>query len=104
FFSIFGNLTAPLLNRASITSDYYSADARQRQAVIRYERAILEAYIEVVNRMSLVDTLEASYLGRARRVELLAQSIEVANRLFAAAHADYLEVLTARRDSLAAQL
>lgn len=104
FFAIFGNLTAPLLNRTSITSGYFSADARQRQAVIGYERAILNAYIEVVTRLSLVDALDASYLVRARSVELLRQSIETANRLFAAAHADYLEVLTARRDSLAAQL
>ncbi|MGE0784039.1 MAG: TolC family protein [Sandaracinaceae bacterium] len=104
FFAIFGNITAPLLNRTQITSGYYTADAQQRQAIIGYERAILNAYIEVVNRLSLVDFLQASYLVRERRVDRLLESIDISMRLFANAHADYLEVLTARRDSLDAQL
>ena len=104
FYSLFGGLTAPLLNRSGIQADYFSADAQQRQAVIGYERAILNAYIEVVNRASLVRNLADSYEVRVRRVERLSESIEISNRLFNSARADYLEVLTARRDSLNAQL
>jgi len=104
FFELFGNLTAPLLNRASITAGYFGADARRRQAVIHYERAILTAYIEVVNGLSRVENLAASYELTERRVQRLSESIAISNRLFNSAHADYLEVLTARRDSLNAQL
>lgn len=104
FYGIFASLTAPLLNRANITAGYFGADARQRQAVVEYERAILQAYIEVANRLSLVDNLATSYTMRERRVTRLAESIDIATRLFNAARADYLEVLTARRDSLDAQL
>ncbi len=104
FYSIFAGLTAPLLNRTGITADYFSADAMQRQAVINYERSILNAYIEVVNRLNLVENLAQSYQLTEQRVARLNQSIEMANQLFAAARADYLEVLTARRDALDAQL
>lgn len=102
--NIVGNLTAPLFNRTAIEAGYYGADARQRQAVIAYERAILTAYLEVINRISLVHNLAASYEVREQRVERLRQSIEISMRLFNSAHANYLEVLTARRDSLDAQL
>ncbi len=104
FYSIFAGLTAPLLNRSQITAGYYSADAAQRQAVIEYERAILNAYIEVVNQVNLVDNLAASFRARERRVTRLHESVDIATRLFNAARADYLEVLTARRDSLDAEL
>ena len=103
-YNLFANLTAPLLNRNAITAGYYSADARQRQAVIGYERAILTAYMEVVNRLSLIENLGRSFEARARRVERLTDSIEISNTLFDSARADYLEVLTARRDSLDAQM
>ncbi len=104
FFSIFGNLTAPLFNRSGITANYYSADAQQRQAVIGYERAILEAYIEVVNRLNLVENLARSYELRLQQVERLREAVDMSTRLFNAARADYLEVLTARRESLDAEL
>ncbi|MCB9593034.1 MAG: efflux transporter outer membrane subunit [Sandaracinaceae bacterium] len=104
FFAVFGNLTAPLLNRTGITADYFSADARQRQAVINYERTILSAYIEVVNRLNLVENLAGSYAVRERRVARLSDSIDISTQLFQSARADYLEVLTARRESLDAQL
>lgn len=104
FYTIFANLTAPLLNRTGITAGYFSSDAVQRQAVINYERSILNGYIEVVNRLNLVQNLASIYEARSQRVAQLAASIDIANQLFNSAHADYLEVLTARRDSLDAQL
>lgn len=104
FFNLFGSLTAPLFNRSGITASYFSSDASQRQAVLQYEQSILAAYIEVVNRLNLVQNLARSYELREQQVERLRESVEMSTRLFNAARADYLEVLTARRESLEAQL
>lgn len=103
-FHLFGNLTAPLINRSGITADYYSSDARQRQAVLEYERTVLQAFVEVRNRLSLVGNLERTFELRRQRVQRLREAMEMSNRLFLAARADYLEVLTARRDTLEAEL
>jgi NodT family efflux transporter outer membrane factor (OMF) lipoprotein len=103
-FSIFGNLAAPLLNRRNITAEYFTADAIQMRAVLVYERSILSGYVEVVNRMNLIENLTQSYELREQQVDRLNQSIELSTQLFNAARADYLEVLTARRDSLEAQI
>ncbi len=103
-FSIFGNLTAPLINRRSITAAYYTADAQQMRAVLVYERSILSGYTEVVTRMNLIENLTLAYEQRKQQVDQLHQAIELSTQLFNAARADYLEVLTARRDALEAQI
>src|SRR4029079_12213531 len=46
-----GELTAPMVNRLALQADYQTANARQLQAVYDYQRTVLNAYIEVVNRM-----------------------------------------------------
>lgn len=103
-YSLAASLTAPLLNRANLTAQYFGADARQMQSVFKYERAIRSAFMEVANRLSLLDNLARSYALRSEQVGHLQQSIEQSTLLFRSARADYLEVLTARRDALEAQL
>ena len=47
-------MTAPLLNRNAITADYFSSNSRQMQAVLKYERAILSAYLDVNTGINLL--------------------------------------------------
>jgi len=99
-FSLFGGLTAPLINRNAIKATYYSANARQIQTVYNYQRTILNAYIEVANQLSNISNLEKSYDLKAKQVEALTESIEISNGLFRSARADYMEVLLTQRDAL----
>ncbi len=99
-YSLAGNLMQPLINRNAIKASYYSANARQIQAVYDYERTILTAYIEVANQLSNISNLEKSYDLRAQQVQTLTQSIDISTRLFKSARADYMEVLLTQRDAL----
>lgn len=103
-YSLAGHLTAPLLNRAAITAQYRSANARQLQAVFGYERTVLQAFTDVANQLAMIGNLQKSYELEAQQVEKLGSAVEVSNILFRAARADYMEVLLTRRDSLDAQL
>ena len=103
-YSLFANLTAPLLNRNDIKADYFGANAEQMQAVLRYERSILNAHIEVVNGVQRIQNLAEAFELKQQRVDRLTESIEISNQLFFSARADYLEVLTTRRDALEAQI
>jgi len=103
-YSIIGDLTAPLLNRTSIKAEYKSASSRQIQAVVNYQRTVLNAYLEVVNQMSNIGNLQKSYDLKAGQVNALTQSIDISNDLFRSARADYLEVLMTQRDALEAKL
>ncbi|GAB3835489.1 TolC family protein [Hymenobacter jeollabukensis] len=98
--SLAGDLAAPLINRNGIKALYYSANARQTQAVYDYERTILNAYIEVANQMANISNLQNSYEAKAREVQALNQSINISTSLFNSARADYTEVLFTQRDAL----
>ena len=99
-YSLAGDLVAPVVNRNAIKAEYYSANARQIQAVYDYERTILIACIEVANQLSNLTNLQRSYDLEARQVQALNQSITISNALFRSARADYMEVLMTQRDAL----
>lgn len=103
-YNVAGNLSAPLLNRAAITADYRTANAKQLQAVYNYERTILQAFTDVANQAALISNLGKSYELQHQQVDTLARSVEISSLLFQQARADYMEVLLTRRDSLEAQL
>lgn len=99
-YSIAGDIARPLVNRNAIKAMYYSANAKQIQAVYNYERTILNAYIEVANQLSNINNLERSYDLKSQEVQALTQSITISNNLFRSARADYMEVLLTQRDAL----
>ncbi|HYZ84900.1 MAG TPA: TolC family protein, partial [Bryobacteraceae bacterium] len=102
-FTLFGKAFAPLLNRKGIKADYFSANSREMQAVLHYERAVLIAFVEVSNRVSLTRNLSQGYGLKQQQVDRLAQSVDISTELFNLNRAEYLEVLTARRELLEAQ-
>ncbi|MTI41810.1 TolC family protein [Fulvivirga lutimaris] len=102
-YSLAGDVMAPLVNRNAIKADYMSANAAQIQAVYNYEQAVLNAYIEVVNKLSLISNLNSSYELKAQQVEALTQSITISTVLFRSARADYMEVLLTQREALEAK-
>lgn len=99
-YSLAGDLTAPLINKNAIKATYYSANAKQLQAVYNYDRTVLNAYIEVANQLSNIYNLEKSYDLKAQQVQALTQSITISNDLFKSARADYMEVLLTQREAL----
>ncbi|MDB5234769.1 MAG: transporter [Hymenobacter sp.] len=99
-YSLGGDLAAPLFNRNGIKATYYTANALQTQAVYRYEKTVLNAYIEVTNQLSNISNLEKSYDAKAREVAALNQSVDISNSLFRSARAEYTEVLFTQRDAL----
>jgi multidrug efflux system outer membrane protein len=104
FYSAVGGLTAPLLNRMAIKADYFSANSKQIQAVYDYERAILNAYTEVVNHLSLVVNMQTALELKMKQAEALQNAADTSTILYKAARADYVEVLLTRRDALEAQM
>ncbi|MEO6282007.1 MAG: TolC family protein [Dyadobacter sp.] len=98
--TLVADLAGPLINKNAIQATYYSANAKQVQAIYNYERTVLNAYIEVVNQLSNINNLQQSYLTKTAEVQALNESTNIANRLFASARADYMEVLLTQREAL----
>ena len=54
----------------------------------------------MVNELTGISNLEKSFLLKSEEVDVLRQSINIANVLFKSARADYMEVLLTQRDAL----
>lgn len=103
-YSLVGDIAGPLINRNAIKAEFYSANARQLQAMYNYEKTLLNAYLEVSTQLSRIDNLGKSYDLKSKQVDALNRSIDVSNDLFKSARADYFEVLMTQRDALEAKL
>src|SRR5262249_7017568 len=99
-----GDLVAPLINRRAIQAEYATANARQLQSVYDYQRVILNAFTEVVNRVSRVENYRRSIEIKKQQLESLEAAVDSANKLFLAARREYIEVLLAQRDLLEARM
>ncbi len=99
-YSLAGDLMAPLVNKKAIQADYLTANSKQIQSVFEYEQTVLNAYVEVANQLSKYHNAVEGTRYKNRQVNVLNESIQIANDLFSAAHADYMEVLTTQRDVL----
>jgi len=103
-YSILGGLTMPLLNRSAIKANFNTAKASQTEALLHYQKAILNGYIEVANELSNLNKLENLYALKSEEVNTYNQSISIANDLFKTGRATYLEVLTAQRTALQSKI
>lgn len=104
FYNAAGNLVAPLINRKAIQAEYLSANARQLESVYNYQRVVLNAFTEVINRVSMAENYSKSIDIKKQQLKSLEASVDVASKLFDNARAEYVEVLLAQRDLLEARV
>lgn len=96
--NVVGDVVAPLINKKAIRADYLSANAKQLQAVYNYQRVILNAFTEVINRMAMVENYRKSIEIKKQQLAALEASVDAATKLFQNARAEYIDVLLAQRD------
>ena len=94
---------APLLNRAAIRADYQTANAKQLQAVYKYQQVIINAFTEVINRINMVENYTSSIDIKKQQIAALEASVVAATNLFQNARVEYMDVLFAQRDLRDAQ-
>ena len=98
-----GGLVGPLINRSAIKADYLNANARQLQAVYNYQQTVLNAHIEVINSLSMVENFSNSIEIKKQQLKSLESSVDNATKLFQNARGDYIDVLLSQRDLLEAK-
>ena len=96
--NVAGGLLVPLINKKAIQAEYLSASARQLETVYNYQRVILNAFTEVVNRVSMAENYRKSIEIKKQQLDALEASVVSASALFQAARVEYVEVLLAQRD------
>jgi HAE1 family hydrophobic/amphiphilic exporter-1 len=103
-YNLFGGITLPIFNQRQLKTQYEIAKADYGIAFVDYEKAVINAYNEVSN---VVMTQEAIVKRRSfvdEHVQALNLSIEAAQELFIAGRVTSLDVVTAQKESLEAQI
>jgi outer membrane protein, multidrug efflux system len=103
-YSILGGLTAPIFNRNMIKGEYGKASASQLESFYSYQQSILQGFQEVATQLNKIENLRQSYQFKSLEVTTLEEGVAASNDLFIAGFATYLEVVTAQKSVLAAEL
>lgn len=97
-YNVAGDLVAPLINKRAIQAEYMNANAKQLQAVYNYQRTVLNAFTEVVNRINKVQNYTNALTVKKQQLDALEASVVSATSLFTGARVEYMDVLFAQRD------
>ena len=95
---IAGGLVGPFVNKRAIRAQYLTANARQLQAIYNYQRVILEAFTQVINRVTMVENYSRSIEIKKQQLATLEHAVTFADDLFQNARIEYIDVLFAQRD------
>ncbi len=95
---IAGGLVGPLVNKRAIRAMYLTANATQLQAIYKYQRVILEAFTQVINRMTMVENYSKSIEIKRQQLKTLENAVQYAEDLFQNARIEYIDVLFSQRD------
>lgn len=103
-YGITGGLTAPIFRQRALRAGYSIAYASNREAVYRYQQKLLDAYGEVMTQMSAVKNLQQANDITGQEVHELQLAVITSRDLYLAGYASYLEVITAQKNVLEAEL
>lgn len=97
-------LVLPSLNRLSLTGERNVAKSQAVERFHAYERTMLTAYAEAFISMKRIQNYRQVNALRRREVVAQERALTAGNELYMAGYADYLELLTAQRSLVDAEL
>lgn len=103
-YSVAGTLVAPLINKNALEAQFTTAKANQLTAMYNYQKTILNAYVEVANKLSNIKNLQQINALKKQQSDELKQAVETSKELYKYARATYLEVLIAQQNALQSNL
>ena len=101
---LLGGLSAPIINRRFLKADYRQSVAQAGESLYRYRQTILTGFSEVTTGLRGVENYRQVAELQTQEVAVLRQAVTTSNDLFRGGYASYLEVITAQRNVLEAEL
>ena len=97
-------LTGPLLNAQTLGYEQRAVEAQARQVLAQYEKTILVAFREVDDSLVAVRTARDQSQAQQAQVTALRSALHLAELRYKGGVANYLDVLTAKRNLFEAEL
>jgi NodT family efflux transporter outer membrane factor (OMF) lipoprotein len=103
-YGLAGGLMAPLLNKNQLKANHAMATAAQMEAFQQYRKTVINAYQEVLTPLSGIAHYKEVYTLKQAETVSLQKAVITAKELYLTGYASYLEVVTAQRGVLDAEL
>lgn len=103
-YGVLGGLTAPIFNQNRLKASYKINVAEAKQSLFAYQKTIINGFLEVETSLNGMSNYRNVFDKKQVEVEALRSALGVANDLFLVGRATYLEVITAQRNVLDAEL
>ncbi|QRR03435.1 efflux transporter outer membrane subunit [Dyadobacter sandarakinus] len=103
-YSALGGLTAPLVNRRALKAGQKRAEAASLEAYYGYNKTVLNAFQEISTGLKKLENSRKIGNFKTQEVAVLQGAVSVSRDLFIGGYANYLEVITAQRSVLDAEL
>jgi NodT family efflux transporter outer membrane factor (OMF) lipoprotein len=103
-YNLAGGLFAPLLNRRQLVADLMATEAEQKIAYTNYQKTIVSSFTEVYYYLNLIENTNEIHELKSKEVDVLRNSITTSIDLYKFGRATYLEVVTAQKNALQAQM
>lgn len=102
--NIIGSLAQPIFNRGAIKAKQLAAESKYKQALYEFRQSLLDAGVEVNNAISLWETAKKRVDLDKKQIVNLQAAVWNTQLLMKHGNANYLEVLTAQKNLLQAEL
>ncbi|MCF2442430.1 TolC family protein [Dyadobacter sp. CY345] len=103
-YSALGGLAAPIFNRKALLAGQKRFEAANIEALYSYNKAILTGFQEVSTSLKKIENTKKFADFKRQEVEVLQQAVGVSRDLFLTGYATYLEIITAQKNVLEAEL
>lgn len=103
-FGLIGGITGPLLNRAQIQGNFNRTAAENRMAFHEYEKTVITGYSEVMTYLRHAELLREREELKREEVNVMKRAADISENLMRSGYASYLDVITAQKSVLDAEL
>lgn len=103
-FQLLGNMVAPVFQQHQLKAQFRIANAQQEIAFLDYQKTIVDAYQEVKTLLNYIEANEKIVGFKEKEVEALSNSVDISNDLYITGYANYLEIISAQRSKIAADV
>lgn len=103
-YGLLGGITQPLFNQHQLKAGFAVASAEQSMAFHHYRQRILQGYQEVLSSLEGIEHYKKIVELNQSEVQLLTDAVNTSNELYLNGYASYLEVITAQKGVLEAEL
>lgn len=103
-FGLLGGVQLPIFTKKQNEANWLIAQSNNKELYYQYKQAMLKAIAEVQTQLGAIENVTSELTLKEQQAQILKSAIGTADNLYAAGQANYLEVLSARKNALDAAI